>query len=463
MNERPRVLVVDDDEKLLQALSKALEAMGYEVRAEARAPAALEGAAPWGPDVALVDLKMPGMGGLELGRALRERIPGLPVVVLTGYGTIRGAVDALRQGMYDYLTKPFDLDEVDATLRRAIEQGRLARERDGLSEALARAGPPPGLVAASPAMRGVLERVEAVARTDSTVLITGETGTGKELVAREIHRRGPRAAEPFITVDCAALHGAVLESELFGHVKGAFTGAYRDRAGYFEVASGGTVFLDEIGELELGVQKKLLRVLEYRTYSRVGETRERRTDARLVAATNRDLEAEAAAGRFRPDLFYRLGVVQIRIPPLRERPEDIGALVAYHLPLLAKRLGRRTRAVTPEALRRLESYPWPGNVRELVNTLEQALVFHDVEVLGAEQVTLPGAGPASESEPPGLTYAEVKARAVDEVSRRYLEALLTKYGGNVSKVARHAGLNRRHVHRLLQDLSLDPSRYRTRR
>ncbi len=455
-----RILLVDDDERLLQALEKALVSMGYEVCAETRPARAVEKAAEWGPDVAVVDLRMPGMGGLELGKALLERMPGLPIVVLTGYGTIRGAVEALRKGMFDYLTKPFDLDEVDLTLRRAVEQGRLRRQNRGLSEALARAGPWGGLVGRSQAMEEVMRAVEIAASTDSTVLVTGETGTGKELVARALHRRGSRSEEPFVTVDCAGVHGPLLESELFGHTRGAFTGALRDRPGYFEVAARGTVFLDEIGELELPLQKKLLRVLEARTFSRVGETRERLSRARVVAATNRDLEAEVGAGRFRSDLYYRLRVVQIRIPPLRDRTEDVAPLVEHHLPRLARRLGRRTQGITPRALAALEGYAWPGNVRELVNLLEHALVFHDPAVLDLEHLP-PGLHQKGEAiEPSPLTYTEVKSRAVEEATRRYLVGLLRRYRGNVSRVAEHAGLNRRHVHRLLHSLGLDLSDYR---
>jgi len=458
--ESPRILLVDDDEKLLQALEKALLAMGYEVYAERRAARALGKATEWGPDVAVVDLKMPAMDGLELGQALLERIPGLPIVVLTGYGTIRGAVEALRKGMFDYLTKPFDLDEVDLTLRRAVEQGRLRRQNQGLSQALARSGPWDDLVGRSRAMEEVMRAVEIAASTDSTVLVTGETGTGKELVARALHRRGSRRDEPFVTVDCAGIHGSLLESELFGHIRGAFTGAHRDRPGYFEVAAQGTVFLDEIGELELPLQKKLLRVLESRTFSRVGETRERISRARVVAATNRDLEAEVGAGRFRSDLYYRLGVIQIRIPPLRERPEDVAPLVEHHLPRLARRLGRRTQGITPRALAVLEGYAWPGNVRELVNLLEHALVFHDPPTLDLEHLP-PGLRQGDGTpEPSPLTYTEVKSRAVEEATRRYLVGLLQRYRGNVSRVAKHAGLNRRHVHRLLNSLGLDLSAYR---
>ena len=456
---RPRVLVVDDDEKLLEALARALGSMGYEVDPEARPERAVERARRRPPDAVIVDLRMPGMDGVTLARELRQDRPDLPVIVLTGFGTIRSAVEAVRHGVYDYLTKPFDLDEVDLTLRRALEHRDLKRRSEALAETLGRDAPPRQIVGRSPAIEEVRRRIATVAATDSTVLVTGETGTGKELVARAIHREGPRHREPFVTVDCAAIHDALLESELFGHARGAFTGAHRDRPGYFEVASRGTVFLDEIGELAPGLQKKLLRVLEDRTFSRVGETRPRRTQARVVAATNRDLAAEVQAGRFREDLFYRLRVVEIRVPPLRSRAEDIPLLVRHHLARLNRRLHRSVRDVSPAAVEALQAHAWPGNVRELVNVLEHALTFHDPAVLGVEH--LPDSiGRAGNGAPPDLTYPELKARVLDEATRSYLDALLRHYRGNVSGVARHAGLDRRHIHRLLRRLGLDPAWYR---
>ncbi len=458
---RPRVLVVDDDEKLLEALTRALQAMGYAVEGHPTPRAGLARARKWAPDAAIVDLKMPGMDGIELAAALQGDAPDLPVIVLTGFGTIRSAVEAMRRGVYDYLTKPFDLDEVELTLKRALEHRDLRRQNRAMSEALGGEGNPREIVGDSAVIRAMVRRVQAVAGTDSTVLVTGETGTGKELVARSIHRSGPRKDEPFVTVDCAALHDTLLESELFGHSRGAFTGAYKERAGYFEVASRGTVFLDEVGELDPGLQKKLLRVLEERTFSRIGETRVRRTRARVVAATNRDLEAEVAASRFREDLFYRLKVIAIPVPPLRARREDIPLLVRHHLPRLTRRLNRRTRSVSPDALETLQRYPWPGNVRELVNVLEHALTFHDAEVLGREHLPDAVVSRVQVQGVPGITYPELKARVLDDASREYLVALLRHHRGNVSRVAEHAGLDRRHVHRLLRRLGLDPSGYRS--
>ncbi len=350
---RPRVLVVDDDVRLSEALLRALESMGYEAAGETEPAKGLERVGTWRPDAAVVDLRMPAMDGVTWAEKAMEEDPDLPVLLLTGFGTIRSAVEAVKRGVFDYLAKPFDLDEVDVALRKALRHRELKARNRALSDGLARVEAREGIVGESPALREVLAAVSAVAPTDSTVLLIGESGTGKELVSKAIHAAGPRRDRPFVTVDCAALAGALLESELFGHARGSFTGAHRDRAGYLEVASDGTVFLDEIGELDLALQKKLLRALEERTYARVGETRRRQTEARLVAATNRDLGAEVEAGRFREDLYYRLRVIEIRVPPLRERFEDLPALVAHHMALLNRRLKRSFRGASPAALEAL--------------------------------------------------------------------------------------------------------------
>ncbi|MDW7709027.1 MAG: sigma-54 dependent transcriptional regulator [Deferrisomatales bacterium] len=455
----PRVLVVDDDVRLLEALVKALRSMGYDAEGEADPRLGLDRVRAWGPDAVITDMKMPGLSGADLAEQAQVLQPELPVLVLTGYGTIRSAVEAMRRGVYDYLTKPFDLDEVDLALRKALEHRDLRRENRLLAEALGRVGEAEGLVGTSLGMRELRARIAAVAATDSTVLVTGESGTGKELVSRAIHAGGPRRDRPFVTVDCAGLPAALLESELFGHARGSFTGAHRERAGYFEVASDGTVFLDEIGELELSLQKKLLRVIEGRTFARVGESQRRSTRARVVAATNRDLEAEVRAGHFREDLFYRLQVIEIRVPPLRERLEDLPLLVSHHLERLNRRLNRRAERVTPPALGRLRAHSWPGNVRELVNLLESILTFHDVRAVGVEQLPSHMGEALSPGLPPG-TYPELKARVLEEATRPYLAALLTHYRGNVTRVAEHAGLDRRHIHRLLSSLDLDPNTFR---
>ncbi len=456
---RPRVLVVDDDVRLSEALLRALESMGYEAAGVTDPAKGLERVGTWRPDAAVVDLRMPAMDGVTWAEKAMEADPDLPVLLLTGFGTIRSAVEAVKRGVFDYLAKPFDLDEVDVALRKALRHRELRARNRALSEGLAPVEAREGIVGDSPALREVLAAVSAVAPTDSTVLLIGESGTGKELVAKAIHAAGPRRDRPFVTVDCAALAGALLESELFGHARGSFTGAHRDRAGYLEVASDGTVFLDEIGELDLALQKKLLRALEERTYARVGETRRRQTGARIVAATNRDLGAEVEAGRFREDLYYRLRVIEIRVPPLRERLEDLPALVAHHMALLNRRLKRGFRGASPEALEALRGHSWPGNVRELVNLLEQVMTFHDTAVLAADQLPEHLRRPTSAEVPP-QSYPDFKEQVLGEATRAYLDTLLRHYAGNVSRVAEHAGTDRRQVHRLLQRFGLDPAGYR---
>jgi DNA-binding NtrC family response regulator len=455
----PRVLVVDDDGRLLAALVKALESMGYRAVGEDRPESGLERVRSWGPDAVIADLKMPRIDGVEFCTRALELRSDLVAIILTGVGSIRSAVQAMRCGVHDYLTKPFDLEDVDRTLRRSLEHRDLQRENHRLIEALGGAKPYGGIVGRSRAVERVLEAIAAVADTESTVLITGESGTGKEMAARAIHSAGRRRERPFVTVDCAALSSSLLDSELFGHVRGAFTGAHRDRTGYFEVATGGTVFLDEIGELELPLQKKLLRVLEEKTFSRLGETRLRTAKARVVAATNRDLQLEVDQQRFREDLYYRLKVIELHLPPLRDRVEDIPLLARHFLGRLNRRLGRRVSGVADGVWERLQSYPWPGNVRELSHLLERVLTFHDPEIIEVRHLPdhlSAGAGP----EVPTLTYPELKLRVVDEASRSYLVALLRHYGGNVSRVADHAGLDRRHIHRMLQRLGLDPDPFR---
>jgi DNA-binding NtrC family response regulator len=456
-----RILVVDDEVPLLDALVKALTSMGYEARGESSPAQGLRRVASWSPDAVIVDLTMPAMDGVAFAEQAMAMDPELPVVILTGYGTIRSAVEAVKRGVCDYLTKPFDLDLVDLTLQKALERRALKGRNRLLAEALAAPPEGAGIVGDSPAIRRVLDAVAAVAGTDSTVLVTGESGTGKELVARAVHAAGPRRGKPFITVDCAALPAPLLEGELFGHARGAFTGAHADRSGYFEAASDGTIFLDEVGELDVPTQKKLLRVIQEKEFARLGETRRRTTGARVVAATNRDLSEEVRQGRFRHDLYYRLKVIEIRTPPLRERAQDLPLLVDHFVDRLNRRLNRSVERVSPEALEALQAYPWPGNVRELANAIEQALTFHSPRVLEPRHLPEPIRAGAPEALP-SLTYPELKEQVVDQATRSYLEALLAHFHGNVSRVADHAGIDRRHIHRLLHKLGLDPDAFRPR-
>ncbi|TWJ18720.1 sigma-54-dependent transcriptional regulator [Geobacter argillaceus] len=453
-----RILVVDDERPLLTALVTALESMGYEVVGELKQSDGLSLISSWQPDAAIFDLNMPGMNGVELAARALEIMPDLPVILLTGFGTIDSAVQAMRAGVFDYLTKPFDLNIVDLTLKKALDHHEQKRRFRVLAEATGRAGEFSGIVGKSQAIRKVLDAVQVVADTDSTVLVTGESGTGKEVIAHAIHVAGSRREKPFITVDCAAIPDTLIESELFGHARGAFTGAHKDRAGHIEAAADGTVFLDEIGEIPLGIQKKLLRVLEEKTFVRVGETRRRLSQARIVAATNRDLAREVQAGRFREDLYYRLKVIEICIPPLRDRAEDIPLLVEWYLTRLNRKLNRKISGISPSAMKLLSNYQWPGNVRELVNLLEQVMTFHNPDILDVKH--LPNSLQALTTSLPSQTFSELKDQVLEEVGRSYFQSLLNHFQGNVTKVADYAGINRRHIHRLLHIWGINPASFR---
>ncbi|OLC03183.1 MAG: hypothetical protein AUH46_05775 [Gemmatimonadetes bacterium 13_1_40CM_70_15] len=375
-----RVLVVDDEPGLRQSLGLLLGDAGYQVAAESDGRLGLERALREPFDLILCDVRMPQLGGLEFLRAYRERGGTALVIMMSAYGGEDAALAAMKEGAYDYIPKPFRPDEVVLTLRKAEERERLGRAVAGLRAQLDSGPDARALVAESAAMRAALDLVARVAEHRTTVLITGESGTGKELIARAIHRASPRRAAAFVAVNCAAIPENLLESELFGHVRGAFTGAGSDKPGLFEQADGGTLLLDEIGELPLGLQAKLLRVLQDGEIRRVGDQRTRRVDVRVLAATARDLGADAGAGRFREDLYYRLNVVTIHLPPLRERPGDIAPLAHHFAARLGRRLGRPL-SLAAAAVAWLEAQPWRGNVRELEHTIERAAVLTDKEIL----------------------------------------------------------------------------------
>jgi len=371
-----RILVVDDDPGLRQSLGLLLSEAGHEVTAEGDARRALTRAPEVEPDVILSDVRMPGMDGLAFLREYKQAGGKALLLMMSAYGSEDAAIAAMREGAYDYLHKPFRPDEVLLTLRKVEEREGLRREVETLRASLGTGQVHDEVVAESPAMRHLLELASRVSQHDTTVLITGESGTGKEVLARAIHRMSRRAEGPFVAINCAAIPEQLLESELFGHARGAFTGAVGERAGLFEEANGGTLLLDEIGDLPGGLQAKLLRVLEEREVRRVGESRSRTVDVRLVAATARRLEEAREEGTFRDDLYYRLNVVELEVPPLRDRPEDIPALLTHFAQRTAQRLGRVVN-FTPQALTALSNYGWPGNVRELRNAVERAAVLSE--------------------------------------------------------------------------------------
>ncbi|MBI4699796.1 MAG: sigma-54-dependent Fis family transcriptional regulator [Deltaproteobacteria bacterium] len=377
-----RVLVVDDEESLRLVLRTFLRRHGYQVELAPNGQRALELVSSFGPDFILTDVRMPRMGGLDLLAALKARGDEATVIVMSAYGNVELAIEAMQAGAYDYVQKPFKNEEVLLALRKAEERETLRRENRALRQEVLRDNTFEDMLAKSPQMQAVFKTITKVGEFKTTALITGESGVGKELVARALHRRSNRRAGPFVAVNCGAIPENLLESELFGHKRGAFTDAVSDRVGLFEQANHGLLFLDEIGELPFALQVKLLRVLQEETIRRVGDDKDVHVDVRIAAATHRDLAAEVEAGRFREDLYYRINVLHIAVPPLRERSEDVGLLIDHFIARNNARLGTQVRGLSPEARRQLMGYSWPGNVRELENVIERAMVLADTEVLG---------------------------------------------------------------------------------
>ena len=433
-----KVLVIDDEPGLRQSLGLLLTDAGYTVTAEQDGKRALERAVAESFDLVLCDVRMPEMDGLTFLRNYRRRGGTALVIVMSAYGGEDAAIAAMQEGAYDYLPKPFRPDEVVLTLRKAEERERLRQEVAGLRAQLATGPAERGLVVASAAMRQALALVARVAEHNTTVLITGESGTGKEVIARAIHRASPRGSKAFVGINCAAIPENLLESELFGHVRGAFTGATGDKVGLFEQANGGTLLLDEIGELPIGLQAKLLRVLQESEIRRVGDQKTRRVDARVLAATARDLEAEVRAGRFREDLFYRINVVVIELPPLRDRREDIAPLARHFVARLAQRFGRPL-SLSEDALAWLEQQEWPGNVRELENAIERAAVLSRKEVLEAGEFRSEAPRAAEPAPPEGESLSEVVAAA----ERQAIASALRAANGNRREAAKQLGVSLR--------------------
>ena len=440
-----RILVVDDEPGLRHTLSLILAGDGHETEAAADGAAALAALEARGADLVLCDLRMPTMDGLTFLERYRASAGGALVVMMSAYGDDDAALDAMQRGAYDYIPKPFRADQVILVVRKAIERERLRRQVERLSEELSVLRGDAGIVGHSPRVREAIAVARKVARHPTTVLVTGESGTGKELVARLVHRESPRAAGPFVAINCGAIPESLLESELFGHAKGAFTGAASERRGLFEEAHGGTLFLDEIGELPLALQVKLLRVLQEGEVRRVGDNAARPVDVRVVAATNRDLEQETAAGRFRADLYYRINVVRLHLPALRERREDLPELVRHFVGIYAARYGVPPRCATAAAMRRLMEYDWPGNVRELENVVERALVLAEGPEIDVAQLPpallgapRPGAGEAPEAD----DDLSIKRRTA-ALERALIRRALERTGGNRTRAAELLDLSHR--------------------
>ncbi len=434
----PRVFIVDDELSMAEMLADGLTDRGYDAVAIGSSAEAAQRIVEDPPDALVTDLRMPKVDGLELLAASRAQVPDLPVIVMTAYGAIDSAIESIRQGASHYLTKPFKLEELALFLDKAIEERRLRREAKTLRAALRERLEGSGILGESRAMRQLYDVVGRVARTDVPVLVLGETGTGKGLVARALHARSERSRGPFVTVNCAALPEALLESELFGHVKGAFTGAVRDRPGLFMESSGGTLFLDEIAEMSPPLQAKLLDVIERRKVRAVGESKERDVDLRLVVATHRDLAERVAAGAFRQDLRYRLDVVSITLPPLRDRAGDIPLLLTHFFEeARARHPGSPARSISPEAVARIAQHPWPGNVRELGHAVERMVILaRDAELDVAD---LPFASPGDRAGSAPAFSGPVQP--VRELQRRYAAWALGQLGGHRTNTAEKLGID----------------------
>jgi two-component system response regulator AtoC len=431
-----RILVVDDDAALRDSLALLLAAEGYEVVAAADAPSALA-CLETPVDVVLCDVRMPGMDGLELLPELIRRLPGAPVLLMSAYGSGDLAVEALKRGAFDYLAKPFQPAEVILAIKKARERERLRRANALLQRDVCRAVGDRPIVAASPPMIELLELLERAAEYKATVLLTGESGTGKEVLARAIHAQSGRRHQAFVAVNCGAIPEALLESELFGHARGAFTGADRARRGLFVEADGGTLFLDEIGELPPALQVKLLRVLQEEEVRPIGEAKPRTVDVRVIAATSRDLEREVATGRFREDLFYRLDVFRVRVPPLRERREDVPLLVDHFINRFRETLGRPVRTIADDALDRMLEHAWPGNVRELENVIERAMILADGDRITLRELPEAIASRRAPAEPAAtgagdFSMRRARRRFESDLIRRALDAT----GGNRTRAAK---------------------------
>jgi two-component system, NtrC family, response regulator PilR len=448
------VLVVDDEPDICELLEITLQRMGIETTSTTRVRGAIGLLGRRDFDLCLTDMRMPDGDGLELVQHIQQNYPNLPVAVITAHGSVDTAVMALKMGAFDFVTKPVDLDMLRRLIDSALRLGS-TREPGATAEGSAGTGEDSPLLGHSEAMNQLRAKVARLARSQAPVMILGESGSGKELVAREIHRLGPRADQPFIPVNCGAIPSELMESEFFGHCKGAFTGAVRDKVGLFREAHGGTLFLDEIAELPLALQVKLLRALQERAIKPVGSAREEIVDVRILSATHKELAAEVDSGRFRQDLYYRLNVVELRVPPLRERPEDIEPLALHILRQIATRWGLSGLSLAPCALARLVEHHFPGNVRELENILERAAVMVDGTVIDVEALDFPERGPAQRQAAMPIDSSVGLDDHLAEQERTALEAALAKTGGNRTAAARLLGLSFRQFRYRLKKLGID--------
>lgn len=455
MDQQIRVLVVDDDEPHAEAVAESLERVGYECVVATSGRDGLRLIEEQTFDIVITDLIMDGVGGLEVLAKAKRELPDAEVVILTGHGTIKTAVTAMQAGATTYLTKPLDISELRTRVDKASESQRLVRSNIELQRQLNERFGFEGVIGSSPAMHAVIARLRQIAPTSASVLITGESGTGKELVAKAIHNNGPRRYKPFVPLNCAALSENILESELFGHIRGAFTGADRERKGWFEHANGGTLFLDEVGDIPLSTQVKLLRAIETGEIVRVGTNEPIKVNVRLISATNRDLNEAITAGTFRQDLYHRIKVVSVRLPALRERRDDIPLLIDYFLKDFNASYGKTVKSITPAVRKALTAHSWPGNVRELKNVIESMVVIDSDDILDTDDLTddLQSASPATAgtnaSEPSHLV-----GHSLEEVEKHYIAETLKQTGGNREETARLLGIGERTLYRKLKEYGL---------
>lgn len=450
------ILVVDDELKMRRVLQIALEEEGYSVEEAKNGKEAVKKLSGASFHLVIADMKMPVMDGMELLKQIKKINEKLPVIIMTAYGTVQTAVEAMKQGACDYILKPFDVEEMKLIVTRAINVEQLIKEKEFLQEELQTKYGFDNIIGVSPQIQAVCELIRKVSDIKSTILIYGESGTGKELVAHAIHLAGKRAERPFVAVNCAALSKTLLESELFGHVKGAFTGAYTEHQGRFELADRGILFLDEVGAMSQALQASLLRVIETKEFERVGGTKTISVDVRIIAATNMNLKEAIKKGTFREDLYYRLNVVPITLTPLRERPEDIQVLAMHFLNLYNQQLGKKISEISPSAMERLSNYNWPGNVRELENIMERAVVLSKDKILNDEDIPLdlsPKKVDNIKSALPGnLSYQEAKKEVLESFEKDFFTGILERTRGNITFAAKLSGMDRKNFYEKLKKI-----------
>lgn len=459
MNTPASLLLVDDDPTFSRVMTAELTRLGFDVVPVGSGAAAIETAPTLEPAIVLLDLRLPDMSGLDVLKVIHEKCPGSEILMLTGHGSIDTALESVRMGASDYVVKPCPLGELEVRLQRALERQALRQRANLLERGLTPRDPGGSFIGDSPAFREVLHLIERAAPSESTVLISGETGSGKEMVAKLLHARSPRRGRPFVVVECAALQESLLQSELFGHERGAFTGADRAKPGLFEVAHGGTIFLDEIGEVSPSTQVKLLRALDTSTFRHVGGTKEIHVDVRVIAATNRDLESMVRQGLFREDLYYRLGILAIQLPPLRERGQDVDLLAGHFISLLNGRYGSEKR-LHPETVAALRRHDWPGNVRELLHVIESAIVVCEGLEIRPEHLprAVRPAGPSTASSIAPSRYAtsthDEHIPTLLELERIHIERVLSGCGGHRGRAAQLLGISERNLYRKLREYGL---------